>query len=356
MIKNGGINSYRKYLGEYIPGVRIEATTPTRIDLAGGSLDLYPIYLLEDGALTINCAIDMCCTVTLETRSDKAIHIRSVDLGTEEHYENVDAISTTGPLEIVERAVRYFRPKAGLDVVTENRVRKGSGLGASSSLLIAALGALRALNESTCSSERMIDIAADLEAQCIRVPTGKQDYFAAVFGGVSALRFDVGGGKRECLLDDEEDVRGLERRLVLSFAGEPRFSGATNWSLIKNYIEGNPDTVAAIRRIGNIARGMRKCVIRRDWAGMASLMGEEWENRRVLAEGVSNERVDLMMSAALNAGALASKLCGAGGGGCMITFVDPEKRESVENALTDAGAEVIRFKILSAGMKLERLT
>lgn len=336
--------------------MRIEATTPTRIDLAGGSLDLYPIYLLEDGALTINCAIDMCCAVTLETRSDEAIHIRSVDLGVEEQYPTVDALSIDGPLEIVARAIRYFRPKCGLDIITENRVRKGSGLGASSSLLIAALGALRALNESDCSSERMIDIAADLEAQCIRVPTGKQDYFAAVFGGVSALRFDVGGGHREELLDDEDDIRELERRLVLSFAGEPRFSGATNWSLIKNYIEHNPGTVAAMRKIGDIARAMRECVIRRDWEGMASLLAQEWENRRALAEGVTTERVESMMSAARDAGALAGKLCGAGGGGCMITFVEPEDRDSVENALADAGAEVLPFKILSTGLKLEHIT
>ena len=355
-MEKGGINSYRKHLGEHQTGVRIEATTPTRIDLAGGTLDLYPIYLLEDGVLTVNCAIDMCCAVTIEKRPDEAIHIRSIDLGVEESYDNVDSISTAGPLEIVARAVRYFQPNTGLEVTTENRVRKGSGLGASSSLLIATLGALNELNNSGYSSRRMIDIAADLEAQCIRVPTGKQDYFAAVFGGVSALRFDVGGGRRENLLDDEDGIRELERRLVLSFAGEPRFSGATNWSLIKNYIEGNPDTVGAMRRIGDIARGMRECVIQRDWAGMASLLAQEWENRRALAEGVTNERVDSMMGAALNAGALAGKLCGAGGGGCMITCIEPEDREKVEDALTAAGAEVLPFKILTAGIKIECLT
>ena len=355
-MEKGGINSYRKHLGEHQTGVRIEATTPTRIDLAGGTLDLYPIYLLEDGALTVNCAIDMCCAVTIEKRPDEAIHIRSIDLGVEESYDNVDSISTAGPLEIVARAVRHFQPNTGLEVTTENRVRKGSGLGASSSLLIATLGALNELNNSGYSSRRMIDIAADLEAQCIRVPTGKQDYFAAVFGGVSALRFDVGGGRRENLLDDEDGIRELERRLVLSFAGEPRFSGATNWSLIKNYIEGNPDTVDAMRRIGDIAREMRECIIQRDWAKMASLLAQEWENRCALAEGVTNDRVDSMMGAALNAGALAGKLCGAGGGGCMITCIQPEDRGKVENALTAAGAEVLPFKILTAGIKIECLT
>jgi D-glycero-alpha-D-manno-heptose-7-phosphate kinase len=202
----------------------------------------------------------------------------------------------------------------------------------------------------------MIDIAADLEAQCIRVPTGKQYYFAAVFGGVSALRFDVGGGRRECLLDNKDDILELERRLILSFAGEPRFSGATNWNLIKHYIEGNPETVDAMKRIGYIAGKMRESVMQRDWAAMAALLAQEWENRRALAEGVTNERVDSMMDAALNAGALANKLCGAGGGGCMITCIDPEDRKEVEDALTAAGAEILPFKILTTGLEIKRLT
>jgi D-glycero-alpha-D-manno-heptose-7-phosphate kinase len=335
--------------------VRIKATTPTRIDLAGGTLDLYPIYLLEGGALTVNCAIDMCCTVTLETRSDGIVSIRSKDLNVEESYESVDAISTTGPLEIVARAIKYFRPETGLDVTTENSVRKGSGLGASSSLLIAALGALRELTGSDCSYERLIDIAADLEAQCIRIPTGKQDYFAAVFGGVSALWFDVGGGRRERLLDDEASIRELERRITLSFAGEPRFSGATNWSLIKNYVEGNPETVASMREIGEVARQMRNCVAERDWTKLAPLLAREWENRRLMAEDVTNERVDSMMRAALDAGALANKLCGAGGGGCMITCVEPQNRKNVEDALCAAGAEALPFRIMTEGIRIECL-
>lgn len=336
-------------------GVKIEATTPTRIDLAGGTLDLYPIYLLEDGAFTVNCAIDICCTVTLETRSDREIHISSVDLNASARYEDANSIAPDGPLEIVARAVRHLKPEVGLNITAENRVRKGSGLGASSSLLIAALGALNALNGSDHSFERLIDIAAELETQCIGIPTGKQDYFAAAFGGVSSLWFDVGGGRREPLLKDEEHIRELESRLILSFAGEPRFSGSTNWDLIKNYIEGSPATVDGMRRIGEIAGHMRECVIDRDWGGIASLLAQEWDSRRALIEGITNERVDAMMGAALDAGAHANKLCGAGGGGCMITCIEPDDRGCVEAALTAAGAEVMPFRIMREGVRIERL-
>jgi len=335
--------------------VRIKATTPTRIDLAGGTLDLYPIYLLEDGGFTVNCAIDMYCTATLEPRTDKRVHIRSIDLGLEETCNDADSISTDGALEIVARAVKFFRPSSGIDITVENRVRQGSGLGASSSLLIAVLGVLNVLTDSDHSLERLIDIAADLEAQCIRVPTGKQDYYAAAFGGVSALWFDVGGGSRESLLGDESDIRELESRLILSFAGAPRFSGATNWNLIKHYLEEDPATVAGMSRIKEAARSMRDCIMDCRWEGLAPIIRQEWQSRRSLAEGVTNERVEAIMSAALDAGALANKLCGAGGGGCMITCIEPDTRGRVEAALAAAGAEVLPFKIVRDGIRIERL-
>jgi D-glycero-alpha-D-manno-heptose-7-phosphate kinase len=147
----------------------------------------------------------------------------------------------------------------------------------------------------------------------------------------------------------------LESRLILSFAGAPRFSGATNWDIIKGYVEGATATVEAMGRIKQVAHTVREAVIARDWDGLAAALALEWENRRSLAEGVTNERVEAMMEAALDAGALANKLCGAGGGGCMISFVEPTSRDVVEAALAAAGAEVLPLKIVVDGIKIERL-
>lgn len=334
--------------------MRITATAPTRIDLAGGTLDLYPIYLFEGGGLTVNCAIDTYCTVTMESRSDAEIRLASIDLGVEERYDSFDSIAADGALEIAARAVRFFRPATGLNVTTENRVRKGSGLGASSSLLVAVLGTLNMMAGERYSPEKLIDIACNLETQLIRVPAGKQDYFAAMFGGVSALWFEVAGDRRERLLSGEADIAELQSRLILSYAGEPRFSGATNWNMTKNYIDGDPNAVAGMRRINETAAAMRACLLERNWGEFASLVDREWQNRRTLAEGVTNETVEGIMRAARDAGALANKLCGAGGGGCMITCIEPDDRPGVEAALAAAGAEVLPFKIVSEGIRLQR--
>ena len=336
--------------------MKIRATTPTRIDLAGGSLDLYPLYLFEDGGLTINCAVDIFCAATVETRSDRKVRMTSLDLELTEEYSDVDDLPAAGPLEIVARAVKFFHPATGLNVTTENRVRQGSGLGASSSLLMAVLASLNELTESGYSYEQLIDFAADLEAQCIRVPTGKQDYYAAMFGGISSLWFEVEGNRRESLVNDMAEIRELENRLVLSFTGAPRFSGATNWNIIKGYIEQDPRTVAGLKQIKKTASTVRACILDHNWDEFPRLIAEEWRNRRTLAEGVTNEMVDGRMKAALSAGAMANKLCGAGGGGCMITCVEPDTRSRVEDALAKAGAEVLPFRIVDEGIRIERLS
>ncbi len=332
--------------------IQIRVSTPTRIDLAGGTLDLYPIYLFEDGGLTVNCAIDQYCRVLLQPRNDERVVIRSMDLEAEEEYDNCRCISTNGQLSIVSRAVQFFHPAGGLSVTTENCVRKGSGLGASSSLLIGVLGALNAFTNSEYSPEQLIDIAANLEAQCIRVPTGKQDYCAAFFGGISGLWFDLRGIRREPLAS-AEDYRELEDRLILSFTGIPRFSGAPNWNMMKNYIDENHTTRRGMKEIKQIALEMRSCILKRDWDEFALLVSREWNKRRELAEGVSTDSVERIMQAAVSAGALANKLCGAGGGGCMITCIRPEDRRNVEAALSSSGAEVLPFRLVPEGMKIE---
>ncbi len=335
--------------------MKVRATAPTRIDLAGGTLDLYPIYLFEEGGLTLNCAIDMFCTATIELRADARVCLSSLDLRIEEKCDHMDSLSCDGELGIVARAVKFFNLPNGLNITTQNGVIKGSGLGASSSLLIAVLAALNALSNSPYSRDELIDVAADLEAQCIRVPTGKQDYYAAVYGGVSALWFGVRGGKREKLLDNTA-VDELEKRLILSFTGAPRFSGATNWTMMRNYIEGNPETREGMKHIKQIALSMRSCLVKKDWDEFARLLDTEWQRRRTLGEGVTTDSVEKIMRAALHAGALANKLCGAGGGGCMITCIRPEERARVAAALTDAGAQVLPFKIITDGLKIEHLS
>lgn len=330
----------------------IEVEAPTRIDLAGGTLDLYPLYLFEGGGLTLNAAISVMSRATVEPRDDGAIVLRSLDMDCEESFAGPDALAFDGPLALLARAVGHYAPPCGVTVTAHNEAPHGSGLGGSSALLMALSVALARLRGDGADFTSLIDVGANLEAQVLGIPTGKQDYYPALYGGVSCLRFHVAGHERLELCASEAARRHLEDHLVLSFTGVPHASGATNWEMLRGYIEAHGGTRAALGRIRETAHAMHACLAAEEWDRLADLLAEEWHNRRRLGPGVSTPQVDAAMAAAEAAGARASKLCGAGGGGCMVTYAAPADRAAVETALTGAGARVLPYRIVADGVRV----
>jgi D-glycero-alpha-D-manno-heptose-7-phosphate kinase len=332
----------------------IEAITPNRIDLAGGTLDLYPLYLFEEGGITVNMGIDVSSRVRITPRADRTVRIRSLDTGAEKSAARVEELDLGGPLDLVARVLKFYAPSTGVEVETENRAPKGSGLGASSALLIALTGALNALNETGLDDETIIRYSADLEAQSIRVPTGKQDYFGAYYGGLNAIHWGIRQNERREIPVSDEFLRTLAGRLILTFT-EPHFSGISNWDMFRNYIEDTGGTRAAMRVINETAHEMAAVLENEDFIGFAQVLEREWQNRRSLATSVSTPQIDAMMEAAHGAGAMANKLCGAGGGGCMITFVEQGAQEAVKDVLISHGATLIPYSISRQGLQVRRV-
>ncbi len=330
--------------------MKITSTAPLRVDLAGGTLDIYPLYVFEGGACTLNAAIGIRSRVVLETRNDSRVTIYSKDLDTGLSAGDVDGLRLGGPLDLVARTIKYYRPPVGLDVVTENPVPKGSGLGASSALLIALSHALMPILGRRPDKERIIDIGANIEAQSIRVPTGKQDYYPASYGGISAIHFNVDAIRRTAIRTPKGFIRRMEGQTVLSFVGEPRFSGATNWEMMKAYVDGNEGTRSSLKNIGRTALKMKTALEDGRWDRLVRLLREEWRNRMDLAPGVTNAAIDAVMAAVGKEGALAGKLCGAGGGGCMITLTRPGAKSRVEDYLKTAGIRVLPFAVERRGV------
>jgi D-glycero-alpha-D-manno-heptose-7-phosphate kinase len=339
--------------------MKITATVPLRIDLAGGTLDVYPLYLFENGGLTLNAAINIFGQVTVEERDDPQIHIRSLDTDLEERFSDMQALQAAlgGPLDLFKRALRFYcrdrDPAAGLTITLHSEAPRGSGLGASSALLMALSSALNEIEGLGLDMDRIIDLGANIEAQAIGVPTGKQDYFPPLFGGVCSIWFDVDGHRMEHLDAGNDLVERLNERLVLSFTNINRFSGATNWAMLKGYVDKEGNTVAHMGRIKAVAYAMRDSLSAGDLDRFAQLLATEWDNRKVLAQGVTTPEVDALIAAAAARGARASKLCGAGGGGCMITYAEPEHIPAVKQALAEAGATLLPFSIMHEGIRLE---
>lgn len=331
--------------------MQIRAFAPSRIDLAGGTLDIHPLYLFENGGITVNMGISIGSRIRLVSRDDDGVCLISEDTGVEESAPSVDELQLGGPLDLMARIVKFYRPARGMEVYSRNDAPQGSGLGASSSLLIALSGALRGFNHATdLTDEHLIQYGANLEAQNIRIPTGRQDYYPALYGGLNAIWFEVAGDRFEPLGVSEKFMADLEELLILSFAGEARFSGSSNWRMLKMYIEDQGTTVQNMKMIKQTALEMRQACQDEDLGRFAELLDQEWQNRRRLAEGVSTPQIEQAMSAAREAGALASKVCGAGGGGCLITLATPGTASAVVAALEANGAKRLPYIIDQHGL------
>ncbi|MBI5569209.1 MAG: hypothetical protein HY914_04610 [Desulfomonile tiedjei] len=332
--------------------MEITVTAPNRVDLAGGTTDIYPLYLFMDGGCTVNAAVTIHSRVTIRTHEGSRIRIVSEDLGASVAAPAPAGLPVDGPLGLLGRAVRAVPPPGGMEMVVQNSAPAGSGLGASSALLAAALAGLLHVRGEEQSRREVVDLAANIETAAIAVPAGKQDHIAAVYGGVSRIDFGYRDFHRQDIGSEPQDR--LEQMVVLSYTGEGRFSGMNNWEITRAIIDGNGEVKEKLMEIREVARELGSALLEGGWNRIPELVNREWQIRRTLAPGVSTPRIEGMMSAASAAGALASKVCGAGGGGCMITFADPPDRAAVEKAIEGAGGTVLPYRVDRQGLALRQ--
>ena len=335
-----------------ITAQRVSAKAPCRVDLAGGTLDIWPLYLFHRGAVTVNFAINRYARCVVELRRDTRIMLRSVDLAGEESFPSLAALAAARKyrLPIPARLVRYYAPPAGLTITTHSEAPAGAGISGSSALMIALTSALHRLHVAPkLPRETVRIIAQNVEAQVIRVPTGCQDYYPALYGGVNAIELTEAGMFRKQLAVDFED---LNERAVLAYTGAPRQSGINNWQVMKAYIDGDRAVHRNFDRIAAIAAAMRGAVERADWEEIARLLREEWVHRRKNAPGISTPLIDRLVEVTRKAGARGAKVCGAGGGGCVFFLVERGARERVSAAIAREGATVLPVRVSAHGVQV----
>ncbi|MBZ5660760.1 MAG: GHMP kinase [Acidobacteriia bacterium] len=334
--------------------MRIESRAPTRIDLAGGTLDIWPLYLFHEGSLTVNCAITRYASCTIETapETSRRIVLVSRDTRRRESFASFDALSRAQryKLPLLAYLVKFFRPTMGFTLTTDSEAPAGAGIGGSSAMAVAICAALDRLTGAGLRREDWIHISRDIEAVVIRVPTGTQDHYPPAFGGAAAIILEPGGERREALGCDLDD---LERRLVLCYTGKPRQHGINNWEVFKRHIDGDRRVARNLEKISVIARQVREAIERSQWSELGCLVRGEWDFRRRNLKTISTPLVDRIISSARRNGALAGKICGAGGGGCLTLVIDPEARARVENAVTAAGGTLLPLQIDREGVFLK---
>ncbi len=298
---------------------------PVRIDLAGGTLDLWPIYAMLEGCSTVNAAVDLWIELEVE-RGGEPGEIRSEDLGLSFSANPWPWRAPEG-LGWVWRVLNAAaRKPAGL--LLRSPVPKGSGLGASSCLGVGLLGASLGLEAGEALAER-VPLLRDLEARELQTPTGWQDYYPAALGGCLALHWDRPSPRWERLEPHPE----LMEDLLVFYTGQPHHSGLTNWEAYKRFIEGDFQTRAALSEIRGVAQEMALAVPR-DAAAVGELLEREGQARARISRAVETEAMAAVRERGRREGWFRGmKPCGAGGGGCCVLVVKTGRKEEAEAAL-----------------------
>lgn len=331
----------------------IEASAPTRIDLAGGTIDIPPLFLFHEGAATVNFAVSLLARCRIESRSDDRIVLKSIDRGV--HFETslarINDLRDEPRLELLSKLVYFFRPETGFNMITESEAPAGAGLAGSSTLNMACIGALNELVGGRYTPDRFIPIAANIECQVIKVPTGFQDYYSAQYGGAACMHFGPDGIKRESL---DVDFEYLQSHIALCYTGEPRNSGTNNWEITKRHIDGDVELFEIFEGIRDGSLELRQALIDSDWEQVGRVLRDSHPLRKRLSPHITTPHMDSLIKKAMAAGAIAPKVCGAGGGGCIAFFCEEGRKADVESALAnEEGVKVLPFTVNTDGLKVK---
>ncbi len=331
--------------------MRVTSKAPCRVDLAGATLDIWPLYLFHDDSVTVNFAVDRHTSCEITTREDSAIVMRSRDLATEETFASLAELKAAKKykLALLALLVKFFAPEQGLTLESASEAPAGAGISGSSSLMITVASALNKLTGAGYKTEKIREIAQNIEAQVIRVPTGAQDYYPAMYGGVSAIELGPAGINRTALPVSADE---LNQRFVLAYTGLPRNSGINNWEVMKAHIDGDRAVHRNFTQIAAIANAMRHALNKHDWAEAGRLMREDWSHRRKNIPTISTPLIDELIQVTKRAGSTGAKVCGAGGGGCVVFLVEPDAKERVAKVVKETGAQVLNASVAPEGVKV----
>ena len=328
--------------------MQIRSSAPTRIDLAGGTLDIWPLYLFHERAQTVNAAISLRAHAEITERTDGRIRLESIDTEKSVEADRWQDLAHCQDLPLLSRLAYFFQAR-NLTLRTRGESPAGAGIAGSSALNVAVCGAFAAWAGMDLDGEKLLTIAMNVEAQVIKVPTGLQDYRPAYYGGVAAIELLPDIVRRTSI---DVDPEALQSRIVLAYTGAPHFSGTNNWEIMKRHIDGDRHVFDCFERIAVAAGGVRDALSRGDWAAVATQINLEWEARKLLAPGVTTPMIETLIADAFAAGARAAKVCGAGGGGCLFCLADPNELPRVRHALSAGGARILEYRVETDGLQV----
>ncbi|MBR2819952.1 MAG: GHMP kinase [Reyranella sp.] len=339
--------------GHDILRTTVRARAPLRLGLAGGGTDLSP-YCEDYGGAVLNCTIDKYAYAFVSGRDDSNVVFRAVDLGIEETFPL--AAITDSRLALHAGVYRHFVKEFhqgvpfAATITTNVDAPAGSGLGSSSALVVALVDVLRAYLNVPLGPYDVAHLAFVIERIDLGFAGGKQDQYAAAFGGVNFIEFLAGDRVIVNPLRMPDTILNeIETSIVVCFSGQSRESATIIDNQTAGMKSGTPQTIDALHQLKADAIEMKRALLQGKINEMATILNRSWVSKKATASAVTNPHLDTLYEVGRAAGALGGKVSGAGGGGYMMFIVPPEERYRLVSALNQTGAQASPVKFTSLG-------
>ena len=325
--------------------------SPLRISLAGGGTDL-PVYYREYGGMVINVAIDRYFYVFLRTSGNKAVHIASADLQTYDHLDQKLLESWRGGLDLPRAIFHHFGITRGISLFLASEVPPGTGLGSSSTVAVGLIKALATASEIDMTKAELAELASFIEIEKLGSPIGKQDQYAAAFGGINLIEFEDIKTTVTPLALPPEKIQTLVSHLQLFYTGNKRQANEILSQQKEASKKKTGAVVEALHRVKEMVGPVKQILEDGDMIKMGEFLNQNLVEKKRFAKGVSNAFIDQCYGLARQEGAWGGKITGAGGGGFLLLCCPPKKQRAVAQALKTQGVQQLFFSFDGSGVRV----
>jgi D-glycero-alpha-D-manno-heptose-7-phosphate kinase len=333
----------------------IRSKAPLRLGFAGGGTDVSPYSDMKGGAV-LNATINKYAYATLVPRKDNIINIKSLDYDIVADFKVDQKLLFNGEMDLAKGVInRVKKNQDGFEMYTHSDAPPGSGLGSSSTMVVALIGAFREWQMIPLGDYDIAYLAYEIERKDIGIKGGKQDQYAAAFGGFNFMEFEGEQVIINPLKIKPHIVNELQYNMLLCYTGGTRLSAKIIDSQVQNFVSGKKDTVEAMDLLKQNAKDMKNALLTGKLKEFGELLSFGWEQKKKMSDKISNPAIDEMYEEARKAGAIGGKISGAGGGGFMMIYCQFDKRHKVAKRLEKLGGEIVDFQFEERGLQTWRV-
>lgn len=320
----------------------IRSKAPLRISFAGGGTDVPP-YPEERGGAVLSTTINKYAYATLIPREDDTINVKSLDYDIVAKYRTDEKLFYDGELDLIKAVINNMEAKQGLDLFMHSDAPPGSGLGSSSTVVVTLVGLFQKWLNTPLTDYDIAELAYKIERKDLGVQGGKQDQYAATFGGFNYIEFHTRSTIVNPLRIKREILNELEYRLLLCYTGKTRLSANILKEQVDKYVKKEKKSVEALDELKAICIDMKNALLRGHLNEFGELLHQGWMNKKKLASQITNPEIDKLYETARENGAIGGKILGAGGGGYLLLFCEFDKKHILAEKLEDLGGQIVDF-------------